>query len=143
MAALAMARMANTFTFKNGSVVLAASTKVFKGSIACIDTSAHVFKPAAVGNANLVRLGLFTEDCDNSASTATTRVMVSLDRELTGQWLDNAPGGSAVTAAANLYSPVYAYDDHTVQQTSAQSAVTVGYCWDINTLDGVAVVNLP
>jgi hypothetical protein len=141
MSNLTSDRMANPVTFKNCSVILAASVKATKGGVACIDTSAGVWKPMVSGNANLVRLGLWTETNDNTGSTATTRVMVSLDQEIYGQWLQNATGGSAVTTA-NLYKAVYAVDDHTVGNAAIGGGSSMGTAFDLDAILGVAVVKI-
>ena len=135
MAALTQGRMAQPISFKSGSVVLAASQTVYKGGVACIDPDAHAFKKMAAGNANLIPVGMFTEDCVTTG--ATGRVMVVLNQELWGQWLDNAGGGSAVTTA-NLYADCYAWDDHTVCNVSGNAVA--GTVWDLDTLKGVFVV---
>lgn len=133
MADLTQGRMAKPISFKSGSVVLAASQTVYKGGVACIDTGAHAFKKMEAGNTSLIPVGMFTEDC-----VGPGRVMVVLNQELWGQWLDNAGGGSAVTAASNLYTDCYAWDDHTVCNGSGNAVA--GTVWDLDTLKGVFVV---
>jgi hypothetical protein len=137
MSALTSDRMALSFTIKDASLVLAASVKATKGGVACVDTSANAIKPMASGNANLVPVGMFLEDNDNSASGSTSRVLVSLNSEVQGQWLDNATGGAAVTAS-QLYDNCYGLDDHTVTSTSGSNSVA-GIVWDTDVLKGVAV----
>ncbi len=137
MAALTNDRLAKFFTIKEASLVLAASVKATKGGVACIDTTANAIKPMASGNNNLVPIGMFQEDNDNSGSGSTSRVMVSLNTEIQGQWLDNATGGAAVTSA-DLYDNVYGLDDHTVTHTAGSNSVA-GIVWDIDSLKGVAV----
>ena len=136
MADLTQGRMAKLISFKSGSVVLAASQTVYKGGVACIDTTAHAFKKMEAGNTSLIPVGMFTEDCVTTG--ATGRVMVVLNQELWGQWLDNAGAGSAVTAS-NLYTDCYAWDDHTVCNVVSGNAVA-GTVWDLDTLKGVFVV---
>jgi hypothetical protein len=129
--------MAKPISFKSGSVVLAASQTVYKGGVACIDTAAHAFKGMVSANTNLIPVGLFAEDCATTGA-GTGTVMVVLNKELWGQWLDNAGGGSAVTAS-NLYTDCYAFDDHTVSNVVSNNAVA-GTVWDLDTLKGVFVV---
>ena len=138
MAALTQGRMAQPISFKSGSVVLAASQTVYKGGVACIDTVTNAFKKMAAGSANasLIPVGMFTEDAVTT-DAGTGRVMVVLNQELWGQWLDNAGGGSAVTTA-NLYTNCYASDDHTVCNVSGNAFA--GTVWDLDTLKGVFVV---
>ena len=142
MSALAQPRQAKPYTFKNGSMVLAASVKATKGGVCVIDSAATgSVKPMVAGVTTLTRIGLFTEDNDNSANESTSRVMVTLDREIVGQWLDNATGGAAVVAS-DLYGSCYMLDDHTVQHTSSGNS-KAGTPFDLDAIDGVAVVVLP
>jgi hypothetical protein len=138
MADLTQGRMAKPISFKSGSVVLAAAQTVYKGGVACIDPLANAFKKMAAGNNQLIPLGMFAEDA-TAPAMATGRVMVVLDQELWGQWLDNAGGGSAVTTS-NLYSQCYAYDDHTVSNDSGGTNAIAGTVWDLDPLKGVFVV---
>lgn len=137
MAALTQARMGISFTMKNVSLPLAAGEVVFQGGMACVDTSDNVVKEGVAGNANLIRIGEFLENVDNAASTVTADVMVSLDYELRGRWLDSDTGANAVTSA-NLFEEVYILDDHTVT-TSASGNSKAGRVWAVDAVKGVAV----
>ena len=128
MAALTQARMTKVTTLSTVSLVGAASTKFYQGGMACADTSAGVVKNGASGNANLVRIGKFTQTVDNSGSTATTRVTVELEHEIVATWYDNATGANAV-ALTDLFSDVYILDDHTVTKASSGNS-KAGRVWD-------------
>lgn len=138
MAALTQSRMSVESKFKNIPLVLAGSTSVFEGGIACLDTSAHVCTKGAASNANLIRVGEFLQDYDNSGSTATANVMVSLNQEIVIRWYDSVTGGSAVTVA-NLYATVYIFDDHTLT-TSSSGNSSAGRLWAVDPVKGVGVV---
>lgn len=137
MSALTQARMGIEQTIKNFSFPLAGSVKAWQGGMACADTSAGVVTPGVAGSTTLLRIGEFAESIDNSASTATAKVLVFLDKEIVVRWFDNSTGGSAVTAA-NLFSDVYIADDHTVTTTSSGNS-KAGRVWAVDSLKGVAV----
>lgn len=135
MSALNQARMPIELRLKVVALPLAAALVAHEGGMACIDTSAGSVKPGVAGNANLVRVGDFQESVDNSAGTATTPVMVNLDREVVCKWFDNATGAAAVVA---LFSTAYIADDHTVTVTSSGNSAS-GRVWAIDSVKGVAV----
>jgi hypothetical protein len=137
MAALTQARMTRTSTLSTVSLPLAASTAVYQGGMACYDTSAHVVTKGAAANANLVPIGYFNENVDNSASTATTFATVNLFHEITVSYWDNATGGNAVSAS-NLFTQVYILDDHTVT-TSSSGNSKAGRVWGVDSANGVAI----
>jgi hypothetical protein len=129
--------MANPYTFKSGSFVLAAGATAYKGGMMCINTAAvGSVVQGQSGISTLKRIGLFTEDNNNSASGSTSTVMGTLDFEIAGQWFNNATGGSAITASG-LYGPAYIVDDNTVGSSGSASAGTV---WALDAILGVAVV---
>lgn len=137
MSALTKARMIRETRFKNIALPLAASQSVFQGGIACGDTSTGTVKKGAAGSTTLVRIGEFTENCDNSASTASTNVVVSLEKEIVARWYDNATGGNAVTAS-DLFNDAYILDDHTVTKASSGNS-KAGRVWAVDSVKGVAV----
>lgn len=134
MAALTQARMGITTTWKNIPLPLDAGEVAYLGGIACIDTSAGVCVPGQSGT-SLVKVGEFLETLDNSDSTVTNFVMVSLDHEIVTRWYDNATGGAAVT---DLFSSCYILDDHTVTSTSGGNSVC-GRVWALDPVKGVCV----
>lgn len=138
MSALTQSRMVVETVYKNIPLPLAASTAVYEGGIACLDTSAHVCTKGAAANANLIYVGQFLQDYDNSGSTATAFVMVSLNTEVTIRWYDSVTGGNAVTSA-NLFSTVYIFDDHTLT-TSSSGNSSAGRLWAVDPVKGVGVV---
>ncbi len=138
MTALSQARMGREFSLAgNVSLPLAASTAVYQDGMACIDTTNHVVTKGAAGNTSLIRIGNFAENYDNSASTATAMVLVSLDYEVKGRWYANDTGANAV-AAANLFTEVYMLDDQTVTTASSTNS-KAGRVWAIDSVKGVAV----
>ena len=128
--------MVRTKTLSTIPLPLKASTSVFQGGMACADTSdGSVTKGAA--STTLTRIGTFAQTLDNSASTATTQVMVQLEKEIVGTWFDNATGANAVVAA-NLFSDCYILDDHTVTMATSGNS-KAGRVWEIDSVKGVLV----
>jgi hypothetical protein len=124
--------------FQSVPLPLVAGGKAVQGCMACIDVSAGVARGSSLsGNANLVKVGVWTQSVDNSAGTTTTQVMAELDFELWGRWFDNATGGAAV-AAGNLFSDVYILDNHTVGTTSSGNS-KAGRAWELSP-DGLKVL---
>lgn len=129
-------------TLKDVALTLAGSVKAAQGCRACADTATHTAKPAVAGTSTLKSFGEFMETLDNSASTATTQVMVSLDRQVFARWYENSTGANAVTAAACLYDTnIYWADDHTVT-TSSSGNSSAGRCWAVDPVYGVLVQSL-
>lgn len=135
MSALNQARIPIELRLKIVALPLAAAVAAYEGGMACIDTSAGNVTKGASGNANLVRVGEFQESLDNSAGTATTPVMVNLDKEIVCKWYDNATGAAAVVA---LFGDAYISDDHTVTVTAGSNS-KAGRVWAIDSVKGVAV----
>jgi len=136
MAALTTKRMTRSDAFRTISLPLAAQA-VFQGGIACYDTSAYgSVKKGASGSQTLVKIGEFAENADNTAA-GSPRVLVKLDKELFGQWYDNATGAAAVTAAA-IFNLAYILDDHTVTITAGTNSCA-GRIWDVDAIKGVLV----
>jgi hypothetical protein len=123
--------------WKNIPLPLAAAATAWQGGIACLDTSAQDVTPGAAGSTTLIKVGEFAESFDNSAGTATTTVMVSLDRELVLRWYDSVTGGNAVTAS-NLFSVCYIADDHTATMSSASNS-KLGRVWAVDAVKGIGV----
>lgn len=139
MSALTQARMPIETRYKSLALPLAsgAGMKAWVGGIACLDTVANVAKPGASGNANLVKVGEWMENVDNSGGSAPTQVLVSLDHEVVVRWYDNATGGAAVTTS-NLFATAYMLDDHTVTSSSSGNSA-IGRVWALDPIKGVAV----
>ena len=136
MAALTQARMLRTQALNTIPLPLAGSTSVFQGGMACADTSNGTVTKGG-SSTTLVRIGTFAQTLDNSGSTATTQVMVALEREVFATWFDNATGGNAVLST-DLFNDVYALDDHTVTKASSGNS-KVGRVWAVDTVKGVLV----
>lgn len=137
MGALTSPRTARFTTIKSTMLPLGSGLKAYAGARAYADTVAATVKPGVSGNANLQPIGIFDQTVDNTAGTGTQLVQVTLDKEITVQWLDNATGGNAV-AASNLFQDVYCLDDHTVT-TSSSGNSKAGRVWALDNLRGVAV----
>lgn len=146
MGALTQARVQREFRSKHLPLPLASGSGMtaFRNGIACIDTSSHTAKPGAAGNANLVPVGEWDQDVDNSAGTASVYVVVNLDKELVARWYDTVTGANAVTAANSLFDEVYIFDDHTVTTASSGNSVA-GRVWGVDSIKGVLIEkkNLP
>src|SRR5258707_240669 len=127
MAALTANRMGIYVTLKEIPLSLAGSQKAWVGGSACGDKSNGTVTPMAAGSTTLICIGEFAQQRDNSASTATTKVLVSLDREVKARWYDNATGANKVLAS-DLFNDVYGLDDHTVTKASSSNSV-VGRVW--------------
>jgi hypothetical protein len=136
MAALQDKRMTRETRFKHKAFPLAASTKVYQGGIACLDTSTgDVTKGAA--STTLKKIGEFDETVDNSSGSAgALYAMVNLDREVVARWYDNDTGTAVV--AANVGSDCYILDDHTVTGASSGNSVA-GRVWAVDSFFGVLV----
>lgn len=139
MAALTQARMPLETRVKNISLPFASGSgqTAYVGGMACLDNSAHLVKVGAASNANLLKVGEFLENVDNSTGAASTTVMVSLDREIVLRWYDSATAGNAVTAS-NLFTNVYILDDHTVTTSSSGNSVA-GRVWVVDSVKGIGV----
>ena len=137
MAALTAARQGwKSETLFAISLPLDPSQKVFRGGIACGDSSTGGVKPAQAST-TLLRIGEFLQDYDNSAGTGTVNVMVELEREVTASWYDNATGANKVLAS-DLFNDVYMLDDHTVTKASSGNSKG-GRVWAVDTIKGVLV----
>lgn len=138
MAALTNARWAPEFTIRNKLFPLVSGAKAFRGGMAAADTASAAVRPATTNNANLIAIGQFQNDVDNSASTATAFVNVQLQRELNVAWYDNATGANKVTSA-NLFSNVYMLDDHTVTLSTGTGSAVAGRVWAVDASLGVLI----
>lgn len=138
MAALTQPRMPIEERWKNIPLVLAGSTAVYAGGIAVLAPASNVCTKPVSGTSTFIRVGEFLESVDNSATTATSFVMVSLDREITLRWYDNATGGAAVTSSQLYTTTVYMLDDHTVTSTAGSNSAA-GRVWAIDPVKGVAI----
>ena len=116
---------------------LAINAKANRGCIACGDTSSGTVKQAASGNANLVPLGLFDADYDNTAGAGTVLVNIEFFHELICYWFDSVTGAGAVTSS-NLFADVYMSDNHTVTTTSSGNS-KIGRVLGTDTLKGILV----
>lgn len=135
MAALNSARVARFDTIKAKLLPLGATFKAFRGGMACADTSAAVVKPGAAGNANLLPIGVFEQDYDNSAGGASVSVQIRLFREIWVYWWDNQGN---ISLASNLFQDCYILDDHTVTITATSNS-KAGRIWGVDSLKGVLV----
>lgn len=135
MAALTGPKALSLQTIRSKNLVLAANQTAFRGDLACLDTSAHLVKAGAAGNANLVPVGYFEQDVTTGGSTGF--VQVTLLHEIECIWMDNDTGANKVTSA-NLYQNVWFIDDHTASLNSTSNS-TAGRVWDVDSVKGVLV----
>jgi hypothetical protein len=135
---LTVARVYQPQSYGAVPLPLAAGAKATRGGMACIDTTAKVATPGAAANANLIRVGTWMDNVDNTAGTTTTMAMVRLDYEIWGYWWDNATGSAAVTAANQLFTTAaYILDDHTVTNAASGNS-SAGRVWAVSP-DGAKV----
>jgi hypothetical protein len=140
MAALTQARSPLEVSLKNVGLPLAAQ-HVYPGGRACLDTATNQVKKAAAGNANLVSVGEFAEEQDNTGGLAPT-VLVRFDSERFAHWYDNATGASAVVATDLFTTNCYWLDDHTVKRSSSGDS-QAGRVMQLDTVKGVLVLLSP
>ena len=140
MAALTQARMRVEEKIKTLALPLAA-VKVFRNGIACWDPTNNVVTLPTGTATNLVKIGEFEQDLDNSGGvSAGINVLVSLDVERTLRWYDNDAGGGKLVAA-NIGTQVYMLDDHTATSTSANKSLA-GRLWKLDTVKGAGVESM-
>lgn len=114
-------------------VDVAASTKLFKGTMVAHDSSGNAVKASA--DATLVVLGMAREEADNSSGSAGDIVV---EVEFGVFRFENSSGGDAI-AADDIGAVCYAADDQTVALTSNSGARPVaGVIFDVDS-DGVWV----
>lgn len=134
MTALAASR-GKTVTVLNTVTLPGKTEQVYKGGIACWDTSTGLVAKAFV-SVNLVPIGYYVQDQLTAASGTVT---IELFHEVRGVWFTNATAGDAVVAAT-LGGLVYLLDDQTVAQNDATNTRSVfGRCWKIDPNMGVFV----
>ncbi len=113
--------------------------KGWSGGIACMDPSTASIKSGATGAPQLLPIGEFVDNCDNSAGAAPILVLVSLDDEIVLRNYDNDVGSPVL--AANLFQICYLLDDHTVTMNPLNAAA-IGRVWAVDAVNGVAVEKL-
>lgn len=119
MTALATDRITAKRSSHQFSFPVEASTKIFAGSMVCINTSNNAVKGAA--STTLKCVGVATEQADNSAGAAGA-INVPVER---GCWrFANSTAGDAI-ALTNVGSPCYVVDDQTVALTNGSSTRSV------------------
>jgi hypothetical protein len=105
-----------------------------QGEIACLDPSTFTVKTAAAGNANLLRIGRFVQNLDNSQGGSTYDVLVKLTREIAIEYFDN----DTVTPVTTRFQPVFAKTGRIVTGASIGNA-PLGICWDIDAIKGIGI----
>lgn len=119
--------LSNVYSMKERSAEyetypVAASTKIWGGSIVVVDTATGYAKPGAHAT-GLVVVGKAAETADNSAGSAgAISVAVKPSGSGTDFLCDNDTGGSPVTAAM-IEQNCYLLDDHTVTAASSGASV--------------------
>lgn len=133
MTAAAQGQMLQFETIRRAGMQLAAGQKVFKNTIACIDTSTGTVKQGTAST-TLKPIGVFNEDLDNSAGGSSVEVDVNFIDEIVIVWWAN---GSSITAA-NIGSTAYILDNVTVT-TVATGHSALGTILAIDPVKGVGV----
>jgi hypothetical protein len=132
--ALTKTRALKMFVAKNLELP-AANEAVFKGGVACWDTSTGL-ATKGVASTTLIPIGTYAED---RAAVAGGTVLIILFRELNAIWMVNAAGGEAVTAS-QLGGLAYLRDDNTVGVDDDTNTLSVlGRVWRIDSVRGVLV----
>lgn len=112
---------------------VAASTKIYGGSLVARNASGYM-APAA-DTANFVVMGVSEEYVDNSAGANGDKT-VRLRRKK-GFWLANS-GTNAVTVA-HLGANVYVENDQTVASSGGTNNIVAGKCLAVDSAKGVLV----
>jgi hypothetical protein len=135
MTALAKDMMVSYERWRNKQLPLGPAKKAYKGGTAIGDPSTGTVVPGAVATGKLF-LGIFAEQIDNTGSTNTTALVnVDFIYERTVLWRDN---DGSITSA-NLFSPCYVVDDHTVGASSSGKSAA-GTIVAVDTTLGVGFV---
>lgn len=137
MSSLTGPRAPREKTIKSIKLPLAAGFAAYRGTMACLDTSSHTLKPGAAANANLINIGQFEEDFDNTAGASAVLVNVTLPREILCQWYDSVTGANAVTSAS-LFVNVYIASNHEVTTSAAGNSIA-GRVWAVAADRGVLI----
>lgn len=131
MTALAKSR-ANRIKRYTNIEMAAKNEQVYKGGLACLDTSTGLVAKGFVST-TLLPIGLFHED---SAAASPKTVLVDLFREIQAAWFVN----DGTVVAADIGGLAYITDDQTVSNTDAvNTKSTLGRVWAIDTVKGVLV----
>jgi hypothetical protein len=117
MAAAAAAREAQRTDGKLKSVPVAASTKVYKGTLVAINSSGYAVPAADTANFKLA--GVAYETVDNSSGANGDK---SVRVEKSGEFEMNGSG----LAQGDLGKEVYVTDDNTVQTAANTNGMKVG-----------------
>lgn len=130
-------------TIESIALPLAAGFKAWTNGVACKDTAnPGAVYPSRSGSTTLVPIGLFQQDVDNSAGSASVPVATRLNREVKLTWLENDTGSDAITVASHLLSNQYLLDDHTVTAASAGNSHS-GTIWVVDAQTGQVGVEFP
>jgi len=116
---------------------VAASTKIFKGSIVCRNATGYLTKGAT--STTLVPMGVARDTVDNSAG-ANGDLKANLD---TGAFeFENSAAGDQITIA-DLGNDVYIVDDQTVAKTNGSSTRSrAGKLVGINPVNSKPIVRI-
>jgi hypothetical protein len=117
------------------SLPMAASAKVFGGTIAAIDASGNVNKGITATTIRVV--GVFPQDYDNTGGAAGA-LSAEVNRGIFGPFANSSAGD--LIAAADVGALCYVVDDSTVAKTNGTSTrVAAGTVWSVGA-DGVYVL---
>lgn len=111
MAALTADRLTPRRDGKRVSLPVAASTRLFAGSLVCLNATGYATKGAI--SATLKAVGVAVEAADNSGG-ANGAINVEVER---GTWRFGNSSGGDLIALADVGSVCYVVDDQTVAKT--------------------------
>jgi hypothetical protein len=132
--ALAKSRLTKPKTFKYLSLP-GKNEQVYQGGLACVDRATGLVAKAFAAT-TLMPIGKYTKD---QLTTGNAPVLIELFDEIQAEWIKNAAGGDAVTAA-DLLGLCYLRDDETVGVDDDTNTLSVaGVVWGVDAVKGVLV----
>src|SRR6478609_277525 len=133
---MALSKQRATKPFKSKILtLLSTAEQVYKGGLACFDTSTGLIKKGAAST-TLVPIGFYVEDTLVASGGTVT---VELFRELTAVWMVNSTSGDLI-AQTECGSNCYVVSDDVVAKTNGSSTRSiVGRVWKVDATKGVLV----
>lgn len=133
MSALTKKRMRKQVSVKELALTLKSGEVAYQGGRACLNTSDGKCYPAQAGT-TFVPVGFFKADAD--ATSGDTACSVTLDSELSADWMQNDSGSPV--GSANVGSECYLLDDQTVTMSSSGNS-KAGRVLKVDATKGVLV----
>lgn len=113
---------------RSRAFAMAASAKVYAGTIAAIDAAGNVNK--GITSTAIRAVGVFTQPYDNTGGAAGA-ITAEVNRGVFGPFANSAAGD--LIAAADVGADCYIVDDQTVAKTSGTSTRSVaGKVWQVD-----------